>query len=739
MPYSQALPNLDQTLFNLLLALLRAPREYPELILSQPTDAAQNEPSSDSVRITHHYVAALLAVGYEIDDEELRYAWEWFTRLRFPREQVETIDVTEMNRLEGILALYPHNIGFTRPDMAEHVNSRIEKLLLQQQNRSEHFLIGDDLTFNTLWALKVLAMAHQRHLLDPNLMSEAELKSRIDKITKVPFRDKDLALALRLRYDLHNRNLNGAQKKALNTLIQVARNSRGVWDVRDNLQWLVNHMNDGQLVVGDVAKNREAFRDMILSTCYVVENLNELMLQYPQGVGVLQHAMQLWWSVFNGENAAQKLQTLFPKPYDYLFILCRTIVSLSVYIKPHTEKPLRDQPVSHIYRTMALEAGNSVESREKQSIRNALRSWIPLDTVGELQKLRLGVSGANVARITPRLGNPLNMREEIPFVRSLIVKYGLADEINLERAHYAQLPQAIQDCFVSIPQPSYIDPDDGRAYVIMSDLWDYHTLYEKIPSLMAYPTLADELGPFLIRMHRGGGQITNSDQQMLLWQMYLLPMQENVSITFNFLRENAPSDALQKSAYELLTKLNDLLGGLVRKQLDFSEFPTAYMHGDLHTRNIMLRDLSTREQSEFGRSLDFKLIDLEKFDSTGDAALDIGELLVDIEIALNKLSQHDPNRRLLHTLSERLALSYLDFAAERGDTLFATRVQLGKARALLRISKARTKIVKQQLNNSRRAPAIEASNAIIKYSQQAVRHLARVFRGLDGEEISLLD
>lgn len=739
MPHTQALPNLEQTLFDLLLALLRAKHQYPELILSQPADTIQNEPSPDAVRISHHYVAALIAGGYQLEDPELQAAWEWFTDLQFPRDRMQHIDATEMNRLEGILALYPPNIGFTRPDMAEHVNSRLKQLILQRHNRSDHFVIGENLSFDTLWALKVLWMAQQRHLLDPNLMSEAELKTWVDKITRNDFRDKDLALALRLRYALHNRSLNAAQKNALNTLIQVGRNSRGMWDVRDNLQWLVNHMNDGELSVGDVAKNREAFRDMILSTCYVVENLTALMWQYPQGAGVLQHAIQLWWSVFAGENAAQKLHTLFPKPYDYLFILSRTIVSLSVYLKPHTDKPLRDQPISHIYRTMALETGNSVESRELQSIRQALRAWVKLDPVGDIQRLRLGISGANVARITPRLTHPLNPRDEIPFMRSLIVKYGQAEEINLERKHYAQLPGDIRDCFVDIPNPEYIDPIDGRAYVIMTDLWDYHTLYERVPSLMAYPTLPEELGPFLTRMHRGTGQITTSDQQMHLWQIYLLPMQENVGIIFNFLRENAPSEELQREAYALLNKLNDLLGGLVRKQLDFSEFPTAYMHGDLHTRNIMLRDLNTREQGEFGRNLDFKLIDLEKFDSTGDAALDISELLIDIDIARNKLSDYDSNRLLLNTLTEKLALTYMDFAAERGDTLFATRVQLGKARALLRIAKARTKVVKQQINNSRRAPAIDASNAIIRYSRQAVRHLARVFRGLDGEEISLLD
>src|SRR4029079_17153781 len=152
----------------------------------------------------------------------------------------------------------------------------------------------------------------------------------------------------------------------------------------------------------------------------------------------------------------------------------------------------------------------------------------------------------------------------------------------------------------------------------------------------------------------------------------------------------------------------DVIGNLVRHQLELEDFPLACMHGDLHTRNIMVRRLKRSENPERDNEIDFKLIDLEKFRRSGDAALDAGELLVDLEIlraTRNNDPARDPHAALIHAVEQ----TYADFAAEREDKTFAIRMQLGQARSIIRIAKGRTKQGELSLKESRKGHAIRVA------------------------------
>ncbi|MBZ0295373.1 MAG: aminoglycoside phosphotransferase family protein [Anaerolineae bacterium] len=726
------LPELETTLVHLVLELLRSPVTYPQLVLSQRIDS-RGEVAPDAVRITYHYVAALQAFGYQLQDYELDQALKWFL-LPFPRDQINTLDPIEMNRLEALLLLCPHNADFTAPELMEYIHPRLECLIGQRTPGDDefegHFLIhGDSPAFDNLWALKTLAMASERRVLRPTLMSEDELKNALDRLIGDHYRDKDLALALQLRYQHFNRNLKRSQQKYLERLVKYGRSNLGVWDLRQNLMWLVHHMHRQELQIGDVAENRDAFRDMILSTCYVVENLMPMMYSYPHLLsGILQQSIELWWNVFQGEHAADRLHDLFPEPYDYLLILTRTIIAVCAYAGAYSEKPLSERILPHVYRMLSLQHDDRTGSRVQVNLQKALREWMPLELIGEPIDLKLGLSGANVVRIQPRLINPLNPDFPVQFAESLIVKYGPVDEIDLERQNYARLPQAIRSCFVSIPQESYIDAAEGRAYVIMADLVNYYTLYERLPTLnQIRDALLDELGPFLLRMHGGGEAQPSADRQALLWELYLLPMQEYVGRAFRLVRDHALlSQQEQKDAYNLHDELNRLLGALVQQQLRLGEFPTAYMHGDLHSRNIMLRSTSPWETNGNNQRLDFKLIDLEKFEIMGDAAVDAGQFLVDLELARSKMSDTDFAHAAIGQLMERLTLVYTQFGAARSDEMFAARVELARARALLRIAKGRTKYAETRLRESRKAPAIDAAHEVMDYARQALLHLRQV-------------
>jgi len=187
-----------------------------------------------------------------------------------------------------------------------------------------------------------------------------------------------------------------------------------------------------------------------------------------------------------------------------------------------------------------------------------------------------------------------------------------------------------------MPQPSYVDDRRRKAYIIMADLSRHKTLaevLEKVPQMQ--PALNRELMPFLIRVHMGDMRQRRAAGDGVLLQLYLLPMQEHVRRVFSYILENRLLEA--DKAKEALARqtqrgLLDSIGHLVRRQLDLEGFPLACMHGDLHSRNIMVKKLRPSENPDRDSEIDFKLIDLEKFDRSGDAALDAGELLMDLEI-----------------------------------------------------------------------------------------------------------
>ncbi|NWG15823.1 MAG: hypothetical protein HXY41_04240, partial [Chloroflexi bacterium] len=264
------LPHLEQTLGELVLDLLRSRYEYPELVLSAPLDA-RGEVSANAVRVTQHYTAALLAYGFSVEQDELREASEWFAT-PFPNENHRRIDAVEMNRLEALLSLNPRHT---------YVMPRLYQLV-QQRTPTDYFDIqSSDLTFDTLWAIKVMAQAREAGILN-GLMSEDDLRKWSNRMVQDIRRDKDLALALRLRYELLGRLTPSQQQKHLHNLLVIAEQSGGIWGLSQDMLGIGQSIQQQQLSPDLIADYRDIFRDMVLSTCYVIENLMPLLPAYPE-------------------------------------------------------------------------------------------------------------------------------------------------------------------------------------------------------------------------------------------------------------------------------------------------------------------------------------------------------------------------------------------------------------------------------------------------------------------------
>jgi hypothetical protein len=703
------LPELEKTLVSLAVELLRAPHEYPDLIVSAADP--QGEVPREAMRVTQHYLTALLAYGFPVGYDAVKQAADWFAT-PFPTEQHSRVDMMEMTRLEAVLSVRPSH---------ESVAPRLRQLVDQSTDDGQFDLQSDNLYFDTLWALKVLNMSRRANVLD-SLISTKRLGELVDDLLQTKLTDKDLALALNLRYELRGNLTKDQQNRFLQKLLDNWHKNSGLWDVPADMIWIPDGLRKQQITVGEMRAHRDPFRKMIVSSCYVVENLAPLIDLYPEVAPTLRGAVELWWNVFY-ENPAQMLHELFPKPYDYVIMLARTLITVRALLN----EPLIEWGATHIYEELVAKPDKSAESQVRRSLRRVLEQLIAVDFVGEPEALRLGMSTASVVRVRPHVKS-LYDDTRLNLADSLVIKYGPHDAIEAERASYKKLPDAIQSCFVRIPQDTYSDPDERRSYVVMPDLHDYTTLFENVRTISQLrKPLTRELPTFLLYMHQGSDWTTVPAPHGIIQELYLLPLQMHISAIFKHLRETAVlTDEADKAVMaDLYLRLNDLCADLLRRQNDLEQFPRAYMHGDLHSRNIMLRHNSRRNNGD--QELDFKLIDLEKFSPEGDAAMDLGELLVDLDLILVDIRKRNDKDHPLAILSRALSNAYHDFARKRQDDGFATRVPLAQARFLFRVAKSKTRMIDADLKRNK--SAVATAREILRHCTAAADYLDSVLAG----------
>jgi hypothetical protein len=678
------LPDLEKTVIEIAVELLLADQEhrFPDLLYA-------HHDQNMSVRITAHYVLALLAYGFTPSEPEIDKALGWFNT-DFPKYQGEddTVDTLEMNRLDVLLRLRPQSEG---------VRARLKQLIGQRDSQDEFFDVqfGWD-GFDTLWALEMLARAHHAGVM-PDGLTQGQIESWLHSlIVKGELRrDKDRALALRLYYDLCG-GLHEAHLPILSAILDRPEASGGLWGMREfswqikSLRWYQDLVQQRPLTYDDVEGQSERFRKVILSTCMVVEALAPLATDYPQVKEPLERAMALWWRQFGGSSAVAMLRGLFSRAndYDYLLVLARTLRAVRAYVG----HPLRELNTLHLLRELTRLKTDTGDSSEILSIKQALRSWLQFDLAEPPERLRLGYSDANVVRVRPLIWSPMANPDERPaslIQDTLIIKYGPTDEINKERQNYEQLDAAIRDYFVRIPEASYTDTDNGLAYVIMQDLRDYKTLYEvREQAAQHHSEVGDKLANFLLRMHEGGSTRINPAPRSLFRELYLGKFLEHVDRVFEFLAEHAPAErrpALRTTQDQMF----EMIAQILHHQRRLEGFSQSYMHGDLHLRNIMVAGLrgETRHEPNL-RGMVFKLIDLEFMRADGDAAFDAGQLVTDVSLIAPTLRHHGQG---LLRLASTLERAYSEFAERRSDAMFGVRLELAKARALMRIAKGRAK------------------------------------------------
>ncbi len=708
------LDNLYPTMTDLAIYLMLAHEKHARYILCQP----DNQPLA-TVEVTYEYVRALLACGIPPESQRVQEAVAWFSAPR----PADALDRAELLRLEALLHLAPDSPG---------VQPRLERLLGYREHNGLFQVERNSMLSDTLAALRIMLLARDLRLLDGHI-SDAEIEQIIDKLRDMLSDDSDLALLLRLKHRLTNK----LDSDLLKHLLDQARSQNGVWGIRrqyasSRIVGTVQAMHIRQLSGADIGSLEDGFSEIMLDTCIVIEELVRMASDLKPVLSVLETSMALWWNQIQGDKAPARLRALFPNELIYLRVLCRTVSAVSAYSGELVAKHLLEH-------ALAAGAGRfkDVEWAEKTDIETALRHWIGVDLPEEeVVRLKLGLSDSNVVRITPRLYHPISESQMNPRDETLIVKYGPIDEVDNERASYNALPAAMRRFFVKIPNKTHTN-ERRQAFVIMEDLSGYFTLYEICKDLMIQDNthLSSQLSSFLIEMHRSAGD-TGIATSVHFHELYIRPMLEQVDFIFARVQDLErggllPQDNFNFDGHSVLyDHLSDQLAAILTHQRKLERFPTAFMHGDLHSRNIMVRwDRSARRSAD---RFDFKLIDLSNLRRDGDIAHDAGQIVVDLgTLPLRGDFKDSRVAEGLEDLEKRLENVYSDYAYERaGDDTFSIRLNLSKARALIRIAKSLSKQGGKALAMQAHSEAIGHLSTSLSFAQWAAEELESVCNDL---------
>ncbi|MEM7127126.1 MAG: hypothetical protein AAF702_12415 [Chloroflexota bacterium] len=294
------------------------------------------------------------------------------------------------------------------------------------------------------------------------------------------------------------------------------------------------------------------------------------------------------------------------------------------------------------------------------------------------KELSGGYSKSTLVRIKPKMCVPSSFSGKlyefpIPHHESIVIKYGPKLQIDKERNNYALIPPEYRGFFADISPFSQtgIMGDELYEFFIVRHLDGFDTfeesLFQATPSFQGH--LMFRLTEFLRSFYTIPPLPSNSIGKIK--SLYINPMFHDLETIHDFKLTYCGLDAADYQVFEDLKRLIKALPFL-------AQFPLSVMHGDLNIRNIL-----TCRESITLHGMEFRLIDLDRFSRAGDMAVDIGELLADIQLSnmLQGMPQLDP------MIERSLESDFKEFAESKGDLYFEERLEIAKAKAFIKVVK----------------------------------------------------
>lgn len=681
----ETLDKLAPALEYMLKALLA--QQHRDGFLQGDQDATSSAYSEDTVSLTSQYVAALSSCGYR-DGKYIDNALRWFLK----RLNNSDFNRHSMSALEVLLLLEPSDAKLLDMDSETGIIEQLLSELLDQRVGNGHYQIeGVHDWFSTLWALKLLSKARKKGLTRPgvNNLLQKDIETVFEDDSRSGIRrshhHQELALALRLYYELHNHSLGREQRSLLARLVDSNKDTEGLWNARKSLlEDLSTLTRYGFSRIEQ--DSREKWRQAFVGTTHVIENLGQFYNKFPGVEGALDRAMEGLVNIFG--SAPGDLLESFQKNYDWTLIMCRMLVAGDVYARGDLQQRILTSLINQ------LDIQNNTWDRS--GVTDALRNTFDVKYSEEPTPLTLGLSGAKVLRIRPEISIPPIRPDEsarrlsISGFESVVVKYGPHEEIETEYINYRDnLPHMLQNMFATM-QLTHRTAE--HSFIVMQDLDDYESVEEYVRRTRARDINDDLTSVVLEHMqhfHNHGINQVIPAPAGLIRTLYLKPMWRYIETIFQVYQLPAVQQQLSERGWnehmeteETERVMRAMVAELYTNELTLNRFDTSCMHGDLHTRNIMLN--MTQPQ------IWLKLIDLEKFMKHGDYVMDVGQLVTNLKLLAAEMPQKE-KRQPINEMATEILNTYDRYADSRHDELYPIRLALAEAIAKLRIGNGQAK------------------------------------------------
>lgn len=726
MPDAARINNFSRVFNNMFMGLQRSQKEAGFVA---STEELKPEDFSEAYRLTNHFVVALKVCGY-ISGERLEKVSHWV--LEQPLDLDAALDHSFLNRLELLVRLYPD------PEMLHmhHLSVDTFQLLLQRLPADRLFcdefeITGLEPNFSNLWAASILVEAYRQRILVEDA-GYCHIRKEIDQFIRREWknlRPKDQAWALRLRYLMHNRQLQKSQRQLLVEFLNAGEATQGWWNLKSPLlMQLPDLIRDG-LTHTIIGQAEHDWRDALLSTCYTIENLAPLKEKYTEISEPLNKAFDALCGVMR--NAPQTLYSSFSREIDRIMILSRVLVAAQAFAEgefhPYLFSSLFSSAIDNVSEDQEYVPPDLID---REGVLNALRNWFEVSYDDDFAALTRGFSGARVVRIKPHISIPVAneppRKINLPDFDSVVVKYGPVDEIQEEIKNYEHLHPLKRNMFARL-RVTHTDKDKQLSFIVIQDLMYSQSLEEYLPHAGEYfDRLCSDMLLYLDAFHRPNGQVKLRPNEISR-TLYLEPAWRYTNTIFNLFRVPAIKKRLRENNWpveksmKLERDLRSVLVKLYSYEVILNYFPPTYMHGDMHSRNIMVKSPNAG-----GYDFAFHFIDLEKFMAEGDYACDVGELSANLDIfaeSEREVRTVERTRRLEQLLQKK----YEEFAHDLNDGFYPIRFSLAKARTFLRIAHGKSKQGTLRWEEGRILEALDSVYAALQLADRALEHLANTY------------